>query len=62
MYIYIYIQYIYIYNIYNIYTIYKIYIQLCTATPISSFVQRHILFWLLPSPVATFISIEIFLG
>ena len=27
--------------------------QLCTATPISSFVQCHITSWLLPSSVAT---------
>ena len=27
--------------------------QLCTATPISLFVQCHILFWLLPSSFAT---------
>ena len=32
--------------------------QLCTATPISSFVQCHISFRLLPSSVATFVLIE----
>ena len=35
--------------------------QLCTTTPISSFVQCLISFRLLPSSVATFILIEIFL-
>ena len=35
--------------------------QLCTATPISSFVQCHISFRLLPSSVATFVLIEILL-
>ena len=35
--------------------------QLCTATPISSFVQCHVSFRLLPSSVATFILIEVFL-
>ena len=34
--------------------------QLCTATPISPFVQSQISFRLLPSSVATFILIEIF--
>ena len=32
--------------------------QLYAATPISSFVQCHISFWLLPSSVATFFLIE----
>ena len=35
--------------------------QLCTATPISSFVQCHISFWLLPSSVAMFVFIEFLL-
>ena len=35
--------------------------QLCTATSISSFVQCQLSFRLLPSSVATFILIEIFL-
>ena len=35
--------------------------QLCTATPISSFVQCHISFRLLPSSVATFVLIEVLL-
>ena len=30
--------------------------QLCTATPVSSFVQCRISFWLLPSSVATFFN------
>ena len=34
--------------------------QLCTATPISSFVQCKVSFWLLPSSVATFILIKTF--
>ena len=34
--------------------------QLCTATPISSFVQFHISFRLLPSSVATYIVYYIF--
>ena len=36
--------------------------QLCTATPISSFVQCKVSFRLLPSSAATFILIEIFLS
>ena len=35
--------------------------QLCTAAPVSSFVQCQISFRLLPSSVARFISIDIFL-
>ena len=35
--------------------------QLCTATPFSSFVQCDISFRLLPSPVATFVLIEVLL-
>ena len=35
--------------------------QLCTATPISSFIQCQVSFRLLPSSVATFILTEIFL-
>ena len=35
--------------------------QLCTATPISSFVKCHISFPLLPSSVATFVLIEVLL-
>ena len=35
--------------------------QFCTATPNSSFVQWPVSFRLLPSSVATFILIEIFL-
>ena len=35
--------------------------ELCTPTPISSFVQCQVLFRLLPSSVATFVWIEIFL-
>ena len=34
--------------------------ELCTAAPISSFVQCHIIFRLLPSSVTTFILTEIF--
>ena len=32
--------------------------QLCTATPISSFVQCQVSFRLLPSSIATFVLIE----
>ena len=35
--------------------------QFCIITPISSFVQCQVLFWLLPSLVATFTLIKIFL-
>ena len=36
--------------------------RLCTATPISSFVQCHIWFRLLPESVGTFVLIEIYWG